>query len=234
MIRALRSKTMQKNRFSRSLVVPLLLSFAAGRSLAAETEYSLKVDAVAPLTEFWTSMIVEGRVERKALSVFVSPELIARKYQGYSWAGIGDTREISAKGLGIWTGFGYRPSPDDFARPFRTALGLRARWYDADMTTHGYGSVFNGRYDSTIKVVSKRKEVTSSVGVFTEAAWTSFPFGGSDFLRTTMVEPYARLGLRSDWIETTAFEGGDRVPGTSSSHQWTRDLRWGVFVGKVF
>lgn len=233
---------MQSNRFSKPLVASLFLTFASCPVLGAETEYSLKVDAVAPLSEYVSSFIVEASAERDGWSVFVAPELIARKYEvtsaGWlSWYGsLPDEllREVSAHGVGVWAGVGLRPWREDFLRALRTGFGVRGRWYSARIASHKDVLLGPSIFDSSYSVVSKRKEVTSSVGISANIGWMYFPHHGSEFLRTIMVEPYARLGLRSDWIETTAFEGGDRIPGTSSSHEWTRDIRLGVFVGKVF
>jgi hypothetical protein len=234
MIGALRSRTMQNLPFPRSLVASLILTFAAGSALGAEAEHSLKVDAVAPLTTYWSSLIVEASTRHDAWSLFVAPELIVRDYEISSFYDGYPVRQVSVLGLGIWSGFGYRPSREDYSRGMRIGLSLRARRIGADIASRKDGMAKVEDVDSFLTIVSKRRETTSSAGVSSEFAYASFPFGGSDFLRKSFVEPYMRLGLRSDWIETTAFEGGDRVPGTSSRQEWNRDFRMGLFLGRVF
>lgn len=225
---------MQNIRFTRSTVACLFLSFASSPTLGAEMEYALQVDALAPIASYWRSFIVEARVERDGWSAFVAPELIARDYEITELTFGGPIRQVTAKGFGIWTGFGVRPWREDFLRSLRIGLGLRARRYDSDIASFKTVSVYIGGVDSFMTIVSKRREVTNSLGISSEVAWTSFPFGGSDFLRKVLLEPYARVGLRSDRLTTTAYEGGDREPGTTSSHKWTRDIRLGMCVGRVF
>lgn len=225
---------MQKPRFPRSLIASLLLTSASGPALGAQAEHSLKVDAVAPLTTYWSSLIVEAGTRHDAWSLFVAPELIVRDFEITTFGDGSPVRQVSVLGLGIWTGFGYRPSREDHSRGMRIGLSLRARRIGADIASTKEGMVKVEGVDSFLTTVSKRTETTTSVGISTEFAYASFPFGGSDFLRKSFIEPYMRLGTRSDWIQTTAHEGGDRVPGTSSRQEWNRDLRMGLFLGKVF
>lgn len=234
MIPAVRSKIMQKNRFIRSLLLSFGLTTATCPAFGAETEYSLKVDAVAPLVSYWRSYIMEARIERDAWSAFVAPEWMARDYEIRDMTFDDLVRDASAEGLGIWAGVGYRPWKEDFLRGLRTGLGLRARKYDAQIASYKEESRTVEDVETFVTIVSRRREVTRSIGFSAEVAWTSFPFRGPEFLKKTIVEPYARMNVQSDRITTTAYEGGDRVPGTSSSREWTRDLRLGVFVGRVF
>jgi hypothetical protein len=177
---------------------------------------------------------MEARVERDAWSVFVAPEWIARDYEIRDMTFDDLARDVSAEGFGIWAGVGYRPWREDFLRGLRTGLGLRARKYDAQIASYKEESRYVEDVETFVTIVSKRKEVTRSIGFSAEVAWTSFPFRGPEFLKKTIVEPYARMNIQSDRITTTTYEGGDRVPGTSSSREWTRDLRVGLFVGRVF